>query len=257
MASASARGRLRAARAAAASSRVVASISSSLGSKRASRGAARALRERRRATTSTATRRRRDARAFALFGPPPDPALLLAEGKALYAEGERMRGYKTFERALRQDTIDVETRRELLYCCMCCNAAFGDVETAKQFLRDMNIAGLPFDVAMLDDRLMPLESSAQMRNQLVKFASGEMKSQGTVQREIFERDRAPRGNLGAMGGGGAGKPQRMGDMDLMNLEISGDTSAETKDIVKRVLGLVVASVAGFVGLFQFGLTFLR
>jgi hypothetical protein len=60
-----------------------------------------------------------------------------------------------------------------------------------------------------------------------------------------------------MGGGGAGKPQRMGDMDLMNLEISGDTSAETKDIVKRVLGLVVASVVGFVGLFQFGLTFLR
>jgi hypothetical protein len=46
-------------------------------------------------------------------------------------------------------------------------------------------------------------------------------------------------------------------MDLMNLEISGDTSAETKDIVKRVLGLVVASVVGFVGLFQFGLTFLR
>ena len=53
------------------------------------------------------------------------------------------------------------------------------------------------------------------------------------------------------------KPQRMGDMDLMNLDIAGDTSAEAKDIAKRVVGLVVLSVVGFVGLFQVGLQFLR
>ena len=40
-------------------------------------------------------------RATALFGPPPDPDALLQEGKALYASGERMQGYKTFEKALR------------------------------------------------------------------------------------------------------------------------------------------------------------
>jgi len=94
-----------------------------------------------------------------------------------------------------------------------------------------------------------MESSAQMRNQLKKFASGEMKSQGTVQREIFERER------GAAAGGQ--KPQRMGDMDLMNLDISGDTSAEVSDIAKRVVGLAVLSIVGFVGLFQVGLQFLR
>ena len=85
----------------------------------------------------------------ALFGPPPDPDALLAEGKALYLAGERMPGFKTFEKALRADDIKLETRQELLYCCMCCCAAFGDVETAKQYLRDMKLAGLPFEVAMV------------------------------------------------------------------------------------------------------------
>ena len=247
----------------------------------------------RRATRVAASRR---GAAFALFGPPPDPDALLAEGKALYASGERMQGYKTFEKALRVDDVRLETRQELLYCCMCCNAAFGDVEAAKQYLRDMNLAGLPFDVAMVRaptaiapgsaptprQHITPRStthhpsrsatkrifrsrappppipiaarrpsdahgSSAQMRNQLKKFASGEMKSQGTVQREIFERER------GAAAGGQ--KPQRMGDMDLMNLDISGDTSAEVSDIAKRVVGLAVLSIVGFVGLFQVGLSF--
>ena len=191
-----------------------------------------------------------------------DPEALLAEGKALYASGERMQGFKKFERALRAepDRLALATRQELLYSCMCCNAAFGDVETAKQYLRDMNIAGLPFDVALATDGFMPLESSAQMRNQLIKFASGEMKSQGTVQREIFEKTRAETGT-GSLGGSvGANpvgqKPQRMGDMDLMNLDLN-DTSAEVGDIAKRVGGLVVLSIVGFIGLFQAGLTLLR
>ena len=209
---------------------------------------------------------RESLRATALFGPPPDPDALLQEGKALYASGERMQGYKTFEKALRADdaSLALPTRQELLYSCMCCNAAFGDVETAKQFLRDMMIAGMPFDEAMAyggSGKFMMLESSAQMRNQLIKFASGEMKSQGTVQREIFEKTRAETGT-GSLGGSvGANpigqKPQRMGDMDLMNLDIAGDTSAEAKDIAKRVVGLIVLSVVGFIGLFQVGLQFLR
>jgi hypothetical protein len=32
---------------------------------------------------------------------------------------------------------------------MACNAAFGDVEIAKQFLRDMNVAGLKYEVALV------------------------------------------------------------------------------------------------------------
>jgi len=193
---------------------------------------------------------------YALFGPPPDPDALLQEGKALYASGERMQGYKTFEKALRSDNIRLETRQELLYSCMCCNAAFGDVETAKQYLRDMNIAGLKFEVAMLDSNLMSMEASAQMKNQLKKFAAGELKSQGTVQREIFESQRAATEG-GSVGARGAQKPQRMGDMDLMNLDIAGDTSAEVGAIATRVVGLVVLSIVGFIGLFQLGLQFLR
>ena len=46
-------------------------------------------------------------------------------------------------------------------------------------------------------------------------------------------------------------------MDLMNLDISGDTSAEVGDIAKRVVGLALLSVLGFVGLFKFGLQFLN
>ena len=110
-------------------------------------------------------------RVNALFGPPPNPELLLAEGKAKYAEGERMQRYKTFEKALRADDIPLEVRQELLYCCMCCCAAFGDVETAKQHMRDMNLAGMPFDVAMLKEEYMPMEAGAQMKNQLKKFAA--------------------------------------------------------------------------------------
>ena len=70
---------------------------------------------------------RASLRATALFGPPPDPDALLQEGKALYASGERMQGYKTFEKALRADdaSLALPTRQELLYSCMCCNAAFG------------------------------------------------------------------------------------------------------------------------------------
>ena len=60
-----------------------------------------------------------------------------------------------------------------------------------------------------------------------------------------------------MGARGAQKPQRMGDMDLMNLDISGDTSAEVGAIATRVVGLLVLSVVGFIGLFQVGLQFLR
>ena len=121
-------------------------------------------------------------------------------------------------------------------------------------MRDMNLAGMPFDVAMLKEEYMPMEAGAD-EELLKKFAAGELKSQGTVQREIFERQREASGMTPA--GGGGQKPQRMGDMDLMNLDLN-DTSAEVRgDIAKRVGGLVVLSIVGFIGLFQAGLTLLR
>ena len=51
----------------------------------------------------------------------------------------------------------------------------------------MELLGLPYDVAINDPSLMRMESSALMRNQLKKFASGSEKSFGTVQREVYER----------------------------------------------------------------------
>ena len=61
-------------------------------------------------------------RVNALFGPPPNPELLLAEGKAKYAEGERMQGYKTFEKALRADDI-LRSRSGRSCCTAACAAA--------------------------------------------------------------------------------------------------------------------------------------
>ena len=46
-----------------------------------------------------AARRGSAVRVKALFGPPPNPELLLAEGKAKYAEGERLQGSNTFANA--------------------------------------------------------------------------------------------------------------------------------------------------------------
>jgi mono/diheme cytochrome c family protein len=50
---------------------------------------------------------------------------------------------------------------------------------------------------------MPMESSQQLRNQLKKFAAGELRSMGTVQREIFEATRVggpnEGGSVGASG----------------------------------------------------------
>lgn len=113
--------------------------------------------------------------------------------------------------------------------------------------------------AQLDESLMRMEASAQLRNQLKKFAAGELKSSGTVQREIFESSRGEQGQGrgGSVGAQGTQKPQRMGDMDLMNLDIDEGTSAEMGAIATRVVGLVALSVVGFVGLFQVGLQFLR
>ena len=83
--------------------------------------------------TAHASRGGRGGVAYAIFGgaPPGDPTVLLQEGKALYASGERMQGMKAFERAMRNDTVDggvtipMKTRQELNYGLMCCHAAFG------------------------------------------------------------------------------------------------------------------------------------
>ena len=82
-----------------------------------------------------------------------------------------MIGFKTFERALDgggDGTMTAATRRELCYCAMCCSAAFGDVEAAKMYLREMQAFGLDFEMAIADPRLMKMESSALMKNQLKK-----------------------------------------------------------------------------------------
>ena len=173
---------------------------------------------------------------------------LLAEGRSLYERGERMQGYKLFEKALSEDArgTSTETRAELLYCAMCCNAAFGDVETAKMYLREMQMFGLDFEYAMQDSGLMKMESSALMKNQLKKFAAGEGKSFGTVQREQYERDKAAAAPL---------PPTNV--RGLADLEISSDTDESVEAIVKRVGALVALSIVGFVALFKGGMSIME
>lgn len=134
------------------------------------------------------------------------------------------------------------TRRELCYCAMCCSAAFGDVEAAKMYLREMQAFGLDFEMAIADPRLMKMESSALMKNQLKKFAAGEGKSFGTVQREQYERDKANAAPTPATSVSG-----------LRDLEISSDTDESVEAIVKRVGILIVLSAVGFVALFKGGM----
>ena len=60
------------------------------------------------------------------------------------------------------------------------------------YLREMQAFGLDFEMAIADPRLMKMESSALMKNQLKKFAAGE-EIVRTVQRERYERDQAAKG----------------------------------------------------------------
>lgn len=169
-------------------------------------------------------------------------AASLAEGRAMYERGDRMGGYKTFERALEGDTMSIETRGELNYCAMCCVAAFGDVEAAKMYLREMEGCGLAFEDATSDPSRMKMESSALMRNQLKKFAAGEGRSIGAVRREQFERERANEG---------AGTRSTISG--LRDLDVSSDTDESVEAIVKRVGILIALSVVGFAALFNAGM----
>ncbi len=197
---------------------------------------------------------RGDARAM----PPPSspssehPAeTLLDESRALYERGERMQGYKKLERAMKlDDDASLPVRREIRYQAMCCVAAFGDVEMAKQYLREMELLGLPYDVAINDPSLMRMESSALMRNQLKKYASGSEKSFGTVQREVYERTKKT-----LPGGPGGDAP--IVNKGLMELEIDDNTDVSVGGIAKRVGGVVLASIGGFTLLFFAGLKLIQ
>jgi len=203
--------------------------------RRASPGGSRRTRGRRTKRTTTKVR--------ALSGSGSAADELLRRGRATYEAGERMNGYKMFEKALGMDDASLETRRELCYCAMCCNAAFGDVETAKMYLREMQAYGLDFEDALVSGGRMKMESSALMKNQLKKFAAGEGKSFGTVQREAYERDKAASAP--------ATPPTSV--RGLADLDISSDTDESVEAIVKRVGLLLVVSAAGFAALFAGGM----
>jgi len=207
------------------------------------------------------TRRRDDAKKKVVVRATPPPSsssggghpaeTLLDESRGLYEQGERMQGYKKLEQAMKlDDDASLPVRREIRYQAMCCVAAFGDVEMAKQYLREMELLGLPYDVAINDPSLMRMESSALMRNQLKKFASGSEKSFGTVQREVYERTKKT-----LPGGPGGDAP--IVNKGLMELEIDDNTDASVGGIAKRVGGVVLASIGGFALLFFAGLKLIQ
>ena len=184
---------------------------------------------------------------------------LLDESRVLYESGERMQGYKKLEQAMkRKDEINapVEIRREIRYQAICCGAAFGDVELAKQYLREMELLGLAFDLAMENRSLMRMEASALMLNQLKKFATGSEKSFGTVQREVYEKTQG--GKILTDGPGGTTlTPPGVLSKGLEGLEIDNNTDASASGIAKRVGGVIVIAIGGFYALFSLGLKLIQ
>ena len=95
------------------------------------------------------------------------------------------------------DDASLPVRREIRYQAMCCVAAFGDVEMAKQYLREMELLGLPYDVAINDPSLMqdgivgvdakPVEEVRVRKRE--EFRDG-------AKREVYERTKTLPGGPG-------------------------------------------------------------
>ena len=103
----------------------------------------------------------------------------------------------------------------------------------------MQAFGLDFEMAIADPRLMKMESSALMKNQLKKFAAGEGRSLGAV------RSGRGRGRDQAAERTGSGADEREG---LRDLDISSDTDESVEAIVGRVAALIALAVVGFAAL---------
>ena len=180
------------------------------------------------------------------------------------------------DRRLPSQDPPTEIRRELLYSCSCCHAAFGDVDNAWMCLRGAQLLssrtplpratltlipaprpspadaiemGLDYSTVDEDPTLMRMEAAPQVRIQLRKYAEGRIKSSGTVARQQFEASR----NAG--GGGGGGAAPRTGAPSLRDLDMSADTDDSLSGIAKRVALLLLVAVVLSVVLFNAGLQY--
>ena len=137
-----------------------------------------------------------------------------------------MAGLKLFEKALDSPALaasPTELRRELLYSAGCCHAAFGDGELAWQSFRDAIELGLDYEAAASDPDLLRMEVSAQLRIQLKKYSSGQIKSSGSYAREQFAKSRAAQAGSSLTVGMGTGPSKSVRDFTFKDVQISPDT----------------------------------
>eukprot|EP00747_Dinoflagellata_sp_TGD_P220383 gnl/TRDRNA2_/TRDRNA2_92384_c0_seq1.p1 gnl/TRDRNA2_/TRDRNA2_92384_c0~~gnl/TRDRNA2_/TRDRNA2_92384_c0_seq1.p1 ORF type:complete len:309 (+),score=49.80 gnl/TRDRNA2_/TRDRNA2_92384_c0_seq1:59-985(+) len=204
-----------------------------------------------------------------------DPQSLLSEGKFIYQRGDRGQAYNLFERALKQDDMPLAVRQELLYCALACSAATGDLELAKQYLRDMSLAGLSLDEAMAKEEYMKMEATAGIRKAIKNFAAArfpkEQKAPRRPQAAANFAGSASLGNAAAESGESDEleflKPENAGKKPSMSfltdVENMGADSGEggldfsPGAIIQRVAILVVVILLGGAALFVFGLQFLE
>lgn len=183
----------------------------------------------------------------------------LIEGKAFYKDESRGLALNTFERAVNKYVRDSEKmflvpkemRQELLYSCLVCTAASGDIEQSKIYLREMTQSGISWDEVRSNPnpKWLKMEITAFVRNQLKGFAAGKQKSVGTIQREatvkMRERENKPAVETNLEG---------LKDFDYTDAE--GNTmDVSIGGILRRVSILLVAVVVGYIALFNFGLQF--
>ena len=191
-----------------------------------------------------------------------DAAGHLARGRARFADGDRGGALRDFEACLGA-APGLEERVDALYGATSCHASFGDYESCQITLREAIVLGLDFEEALRDPARVRWTSSAQLKQQLGRYAASvkRKKEKGEFAQELADRQaqaeaarRAAAG--GAAGGEGPAKKvlTRTMFVDMYSesesqlqevLEGDDDLDMSILGIAKRVGTLVGVGVAAF------------
>mmetsp|Transcript_38894 Transcript_38894/g.47096 ORF Transcript_38894/g.47096 Transcript_38894/m.47096 type:complete len:236 (-) Transcript_38894:129-836(-) len=176
-------------------------------------------------------------------------AIEIAEGKRLYDDELRQRALTTFEKAVKMDPTKEELQM-LYYNICCCYAAFGDFETAQQYLRSGLYAGLDYEKALTDPQTINMEVAPQVRIQLKKFAGLITTS---INKDKAKSAASPRSAFPS-------PPQFQEEEEvnpMMQIEGKDELDVSVVGIIKRVGTVVLVSIVAFTVVFLAGLQLLQ
>jgi len=110
----------------------------------------------------------------------------------------------------------ITTRAACLYNMACCNAAFGELESAQQCLRDAFVCGMNVHAILgdettraMDHPLLPVSGSVQVNAQLKRFA-----------RDLKDKSKQAKSGAGAGAGDGKKLPVYAEELDIDGMDIS-------------------------------------